>query len=99
VTSDPVVPRDGVALVRLSVSPDAKSTGFRGPCGAAFRLRTAPPVRGKANTEVERFLAEEVGAEPSRERVVRGFPGRDKTVLVDGVAAARVRAVLLSRPV
>ncbi len=98
--SDPVVPRDGGALVRLRVSPNAKCTGLQGPYGdAALKLRVAaPPVGGEANAEVERFLAEKVGAEPSRVRVVRGFSGRDKTVFVDGVGAERVREVLASRP-
>ncbi|HEV2092801.1 MAG TPA: DUF167 domain-containing protein [Rubrobacter sp.] len=99
-TSDPVVPRGDGALVRLRVSPNAKSTGLRGLYGeAALKLKVAaPPVEGKANAEVERLLAEKTGASPSRVRVVRGLSGRDKTVFVDGVGAERVREVRRSRP-
>ena len=99
-TSDRVVPGDGGALVRPSVSPNAKGTWLGGPYGdAALKLRVAaPPVGGKAIAEVERFVAEKVGVEFSRVRVVRGLSGRDKTVFVDGIDAARVRRVLLSRP-
>ena len=74
---------------------------LQGPHGdAALKLRVAaPPVEGKANAEVERFVAERTGgAAPSRVRVVRGFSGRDKTVFVDGVGVGRVREVLRSRP-
>ena len=57
----------------------------------------APPVDGKANAEVERFVARMTGAAPSRVRGVRGLSGRDKTVFVNGVVAERVREVFRSR--
>jgi uncharacterized protein len=100
VTSEPVVPKGGGALVRLRVSPNTRATGLQGPHGdAALKLRVAaPPVDGRANAEVERFVAERTGAAPSRVRVVRGLSGRDKTVFVDGVGVERVREVLRSRP-
>lgn len=99
-TSDPVVPKDDGVLVRLRVSPNARSTGLEGLYGdAALKLRVAaPPVEGKANAEVERFLAERTGAASSDVRVVRGLSGRDKTVFMDGIGAERVRKVLASRP-
>ena len=98
-TSEPVVPKDGGALVKLRVSPNAKSTGLHGPYGeAALKLKVAaPPVDGRANAEVERFVARMTGTAPSRVRVVRGLSGRDKTVFVDGVGAERVREVFHSR--
>lgn len=98
-TSEPVVPKDGGALVKLRVSPNAKSTGLQGPYGeAALKLKVAaPPVDGRANAEVERFVARMTGTTPSRVRVVRGLSGRDKTVFVDGVGAERVREVFRSR--
>ncbi len=99
-TRGPVVPKGDGALVRLRVSPNAKATGLQGPHGdAALKLRVAaPPVDGRANAEVERFVAERTGAAPSRVRVVRGLSGRNKTVFVDGVDVERVREVLRSRP-
>ena len=98
-TRGPVVPRGDGALARLRVSPNAKTAGLHGPyADAALKLRVAaPPVDGRANAEVERFMAERTGAAPSRVRVVRGLSGRDKTVFVDGVGAERVREVLRSR--
>jgi uncharacterized protein len=100
VTRGPVVPKGDDALVRLRVAPNAKTTGLQGPYGdTALKLRVAaPPVDGKANAEVERFVAERMGAAPSRVRVVRGLSGRDKTVFVDGVGVERVREVLRSHP-
>ncbi len=98
-TSGPVVPKSDGALLKLRVSPDAKSTGLQGPYGdAAIRLRVAaPPVDGRANAGVERFVARMTGAARSMVRGVRGLSGRDKTVSVDGVGADRVREVFRSR--
>ena len=98
-TSRPVVPQGDGALVRLRVSPNAKSTGLLGTHGeSALKLRVAaPPVDGRANAEVESLVARVTGAAPSRVRVVRGLSGRDKTVFVDGVGAERVREVFRSR--
>ncbi len=97
-TSDPVVPKGDGALVRLRVSPNARSTGLQGLHGEVLKLGVAaPPVDGEANAEVERFLVEKTGASPSRVRVVRGLSGRDKTVFVDGVRAEKVREVLAPR--
>ncbi len=98
-TRGPAIPRGDGALVRLRVSPNAKTTVLQGLHGdAALKLKVAaPPVDGKANAEVERFVAQMTGAAPSRVSVVRGFSGRDKTVYVDGVGVERVREVFRSR--
>jgi uncharacterized protein len=99
VSKDFVAPKDGGALVRLRVSPGAKSTELQGRYGeTALKLKvSAPPVDGRANAEVERFLADLVGTAPSSVRVVRGHSARDKTVFVGGIGAERVREVLSSR--
>jgi uncharacterized protein len=57
---------------------------------------TAPPVDGKANDALCRFLARAAGVAPSRVRVVRGHASRDKVVRVEGVDDAdALRAALL----
>ena len=85
-------------LVRLRVSPGAKSTGLRGAySGEALKPRgAAPPVGGETNAEVERFMAGLVGTAPSEVRVVRGLSARDKTVFLGGVGAARAREAISS---
>ena len=88
---------DGV-LLNLRVSPGARRTAVEGPYGEdALKLRVAaPPVDGKANAEVERFLAGLVGARRSDVTLVRGASGRDKVALVKSVGEARVREALSS---
>lgn len=99
-SSDLVTPKDDGALVRLRVSLGAKGTELQGSYGdAALKPKvTAPPVDGKANAEVENFLAGLVGVVPSNVRVVRGISARDKTVFVGGVGVEKVREVLSPRP-
>ncbi|MBD0357521.1 MAG: DUF167 domain-containing protein [Actinomycetota bacterium] len=91
--------RDGI-LLNLRVSPGAKRTSIEGPYGEnALKLRVAsPPVDGKANAEVESFLAESLGVRGSNVAVIRGTSSRDKVVLVRGVEAATVREILTGSP-
>ncbi len=97
---DFVSARDGGTLVRLRVSPGAKATALQGLYGEeSLRLRVAaPPVDGRANAEVERFLAGLFGVARTGVEVVRGLAMRDKTVYLDGVDAAEAREVLSPRP-
>jgi len=75
-----------VARLTVRVQPRAKSTGFDGRFGAAYRLRlAAPPVDGKANDACERFLAQFFGVSPSNVRIVNGTSGRTKIVEVAGI--------------
>lgn len=86
----------GGALVRLRVSPGAKTSALRGLYGEdALKLSiAAPPVDGKANSEVERFLAGLLDIAPSGVAVVHGASSRDKSVLVRGCSEAEVLGCL-----
>ena len=81
-----VRPSKGGVLVRLRVSPGSKRTSLKGLYGeAAVKLSVAaPPVDGKANAEVGRFLAGLLDIPPSDVTVVNGTSSRDKTVFVRG---------------
>lgn len=86
---------DGI-LINFRVSPRAKRTSIDGPYGEnSIKLRVAaPPTGGKANAEVERFLAEILGTSPSDIKLVRGASSRDKVVLVRGRAQVETRKLL-----
>ena len=55
---------------------------------------TAPPVDGKANEALCRFIAKKAGVAPSRVSVAKGHTARDKTLEVDGVDTAALRTAL-----
>ncbi|CAA9494980.1 MAG: hypothetical protein AVDCRST_MAG25-3613 [uncultured Rubrobacteraceae bacterium] len=87
--------KDG-ALVRLRVSPGAKTSAVKGLYGEdAVKISVAaPPVDGKANAEVERFVARLLGMAASDVAVVHGASSRDKSVLVRGYGEAQVLGLL-----
>jgi len=96
VSNDPITPvKDGVQLT-LRVSPGAKHTSIAGTYGdRAIRLKVAaPPTRGRANSEVERFLASLLGIPRSEVAVTRGPSSRDKVVLVRGLGEAETSRLL-----
>ena len=87
--------REG-ALLNIHVSPGAKSTSVEGLYGeGAIKLKVAaPPVGGKANAEVERFLSKLLGVPRSDVNIIRGASSRDKTVLVRGTTRAETHEAL-----
>ena len=89
--------RDGIRL-NLRVSPGAKRTPVAGTYGEdAIRLKVAaPPTEGRANAEVERFLASLLGIPRSEVAVTRGASSRDKVVVVRGLEQTQTRRLLSS---
>jgi uncharacterized protein len=78
--------------VRLAVRLTPKSSAARilgatddGHGGWALKVAvTAPPVDGKANAALVRFLAHELGLAPRNLRVVRGATDRHKLIEISG---------------
>ena len=78
----------GVVL-DLSVIPGAKRTEVVGLHDGALRLRlAAPPVDGKANEALLRWLASELGQPRRALTLLRGASGRRKQVLIEGPSTA-----------
>lgn len=77
----------------LKVTPGAKKSEILGweddypGVGRVLKLKiAAPPVEGKANKEIEAFLAKTLGLPKSAVRIARGASARIKLVeLPDGV--------------
>ena len=91
-TTAPWRREDGACLVlSLHVQPGAKRTGPAGAHGEGtqmrFRIRlAAPPVDGKANAELRRFLAAAFGVPVRGVTLVRGVTSRDKVVRIEAPA-------------
>lgn len=83
----------GVRL-RVHVQPGASRTEVAGRHGDAIKLRlAAPPVDGKANEALLRFVAELFGVPVRDVTLVRGASSRAKVIDVAGVdlgAATRI---------
>ena len=89
---------DGAIVLALHVQPGAKRTGAAGEHGGALRIRlAAPPVDGKANAELLRFLAETCGVATSAVELIAGTSGRDKRLRIR--APKQLPPPLPARPV
>jgi uncharacterized protein (TIGR00251 family) len=67
----------------LHVQPGAKRTEVAGTYGDALKFRlAAPPVDGKANAELLRYLANAFGVPQRNVTLVRGDSSRHKVVRV-----------------
>ena len=71
--------------------------GLGGVRAGALGVRlVAPPVDGKANAALARYLGRALKVPPTAIEVVRGATGRDKLVRVEGLTTAALRARLES---
>lgn len=87
---------DGTLLL-VRVSPGAKKSEIMGEAGGRLRIRLqAPPVEGKANRELTRFVARELGLKKNRVTLAAGEKSREKTLLLQGIEPEEVRDRLKS---
>jgi uncharacterized protein (TIGR00251 family) len=83
------------ATLSVRVVPRSSKEGVAGFEGGVLRIRlNAPPVEGKANEALVRFLAKAVGVPRSRITLVKGEKGRNKIVRVDGITREALLAAL-----
>jgi hypothetical protein len=84
--------------ITLKIRAGAKRTAFCGKLGDAWKLQVAaPPVDGKANEALRRFLAELTARPVSAVRIVTGQTSPRKVVEIEGIdSQALDRAILES---
>lgn len=88
-----------VALLKCQVSPKAKKSeilGWMRDGQGVRRLRiklAAPPVDGKANQELVKFLGSELGLSKNRLKIIAGEKSRLKTVRISGLDEEGLNAV------
>jgi len=69
------------------VAPRASRNRILGVHDARLKIQlTAPPVEGKANDALVRFIAEELGVARAQVEIVGGAANKRKTVRLTGVA-------------
>jgi uncharacterized protein (TIGR00251 family) len=69
--------------LHVHLQPRASRDEIVGPHGDNLKIRiTAPPVDGKANQHLLRFLAHEFGVPKSQVNLVSGHSSRTKVVLI-----------------
>ncbi len=84
--------KDGRVLLRVYVQPRASKNRFIGLYDDAIKLAiTAPPVDGKANAAVIRFLASFLNVKKKDLEIKHGLQSRKKSVLITGVSVNKIR--------
>jgi len=78
--------REGESIVLvLHVQPGAKRTEVSGLHGKALKIRlAAPPIEGRANEALLRFIAEKFDVPQREVELLRGGQSRHKMVKVTG---------------
>jgi len=79
----------------LKAIPNAPRSEVVGWLGEALKVKVhAPPVEGRANAALCAFLADTLGLPRRAVTVLRGDTSRLKTVRIDGLDLAAVKAKL-----
>ncbi len=79
----------------VKVVPRAKADEIVGLEGDALKVRlNAPPVEGRANEALIKFLAARLGIKRADVEILRGETARHKLVRVRGVSKAKVEELL-----
>jgi hypothetical protein len=82
-------------ILALYVQPKSSRTRVTGRHDGSLKLTiTAPPVEGKANTQITTFLAKLFKIPKSSVTLVSGHQGRHKRVAVTGIKPAEIREIL-----
>lgn len=83
--------KDGATTVDIVVKPRSSREAIGPVTGDRLSIAVnAPPVDGKANQAVIRFLSDTFHIPRSAITIVRGETGRKKTIRMAGVTAAAV---------
>ena len=86
---------DGGVLLKLRIHPGARRSAVNGIFGDALKIDLqAPPVDGKANAALIRFLSETLEVPKSGIELKCGECSRDKIVRISGKNPEEIRSAL-----
>jgi uncharacterized protein (TIGR00251 family) len=90
---------DGVLSFMVRVQPRASRNEIDGEWQGALRVRlSVPPVEGRANEALRRFLATHLNVPMGAVRIASGERSRLKRIEVQGVRPEQVFAMASSEP-
>jgi len=86
---------DGRITLTLHIQPGAKKTEFAGRHGEALKIRlAAPPVDGKANEALIKFVAETLALPKSAVSLKSGQTSRRKVLEISGATSEAVARLI-----
>jgi hypothetical protein len=73
-------------LIKVYLQPKSSKNEIVGPYRDGIKVKvTAPPIEGKANEALIRFLTKEFRISPSCIEILKGRHSREKTLKISGV--------------
>lgn len=73
-------------IIKIHVKPSSKKTELVYEYGELVFYTKEPPVKGRANNSLIKYLAKRLGFPQSSISIVRGAKSRDKVVLIRGAS-------------
>ena len=81
--------------IAAHIQPNASQNEVVGFKGGVLQVRiAAPPVKGKANQELIKFLSNVLGVSKSNLTIEKGITGKKKTVAIRGLGQEQVARLL-----
>ena len=72
-------------ILKVYLQPKSSKNEIIGSYRDGIKVKiTAPPIEGKANEALIRFLAKELGVSPSCIEIAKGQHSREKTLKISG---------------
>ncbi len=79
----------------VRVTPNARRNQLVGFKEGVLRIRiSAPPVEGKANGAVVKFLSSQLGVSKSRVSIEKGLTSKTKTIIIRGLSRSQAMRLL-----
>lgn len=89
-----------MARVKFKVQPNASKTEFVGALGDALKVKlSSPPLDGKANAELVKYLSKSLGISKSSIKIVSGETSREKILELPGFDRNSVESKIPKRSV
>lgn len=84
-----------MARIKFRIIPNASKTEFAGQYGDALKIKlSSPPLDGKANAELIKFLSKKLGVSKASIDIVLGETSRDKHLEIRDIQKEQVLEIL-----
>ena len=84
-------------ILKVYLHPKSSKNEIIGPYRDGIKVKvTAPPVKGKANEALIRFLAKELEISPSQIEILTGHHSREKTLRISNSNALTLKGKTIS---
>ena len=93
--ASPFTEAENGVYIALHIQPGARREGVAGLFGTSLKIAlNAPPVDGKANAALIRFLADRLSIPKKNIEICSGASSRDKRVFAAGVSLEKAKELL-----